>query len=117
MYFMPTMTPHLGFQIYNGALLSRPCNPVMLSTAERMVDLNFYSPRKRGNHDRFTDQLLLYLWNGQATHNWYDLILLARAVAEKLNSAELNTVPHLAFHTHLLLLLTHRSLLSVDRHF
>ena len=28
-----------SFTIYNGFLLSRPCNPVSMSVAERMVDI------------------------------------------------------------------------------
>jgi len=62
-----------GTTIYNGFLVSKPCNPVLLSVAERMIQIGPVSKRSP--------------WEKNATHphllNWYNLKLLAMAIAER----------------------------------
>lgn len=64
-----------GFTIYNGFLISKPCNRVLLSVAERMVQIN---PRKKK---------VLRTWENKMKHPrllyWYNLKLLANAIAER----------------------------------
>jgi hypothetical protein len=64
-----------GLTIYNGFLISRPCNHVLLSVAERMVHIG-----PVGNRVKMT-------WEKYGAHpsliNWYNLKLLAMAIAER----------------------------------
>mmetsp|Transcript_24775 Transcript_24775/g.58151 ORF Transcript_24775/g.58151 Transcript_24775/m.58151 type:complete len:793 (+) Transcript_24775:112-2490(+) len=60
-----------GFTIYNGLLISKPCNRVLLSVAERMVQIGPIEDS----------------WARSVAHpdlmNWYNLKLLAMAIAER----------------------------------
>jgi len=64
-----------GITIYNGFLISKPCNRVLLSVAERMVSIG-----PLGNKNHIT-------WENNVRHpfllNWYNLKLLAIAIAER----------------------------------
>ena len=65
-----------GFTIYNGFLISKPCNRVLLSVAERMVHIG--GPRRAKE---------LRTWENEIEHPhqvyWYNLKLLANAIAER----------------------------------
>ena len=66
-----------GYTIYNGLLISKPCNRVLLSVAERMVQIGDL------NKERIEGQP----WENDVVHpsltNWYNLKLLAIAIAER----------------------------------
>ena len=66
-----------GYTIYNGLLISKPCNRVLLSVAERMVQIGDF------NRKRIDGQP----WENDVVHpaltNWYNLKLLAIAIAER----------------------------------
>ena len=69
-----------GITIFNGFLISRPCNPVLLSVAERMADIGPVTIRKDWSLNFAT-------WEKDVANsgllNWYNLKLLATAVAER----------------------------------
>jgi len=65
-----------GHTIYNGLLISKPCNRVLLSVAEIMVHVGVPEKEKE-----------LRTWEDEIEHphlvHWYDRKLLAKAVAER----------------------------------
>lgn len=65
-----------GFTIFNGFLISKPCNRVLLSVAESMVRVG--GPRRKE---------ALRTWENEIEHPhlayWYNLKLLANAIAER----------------------------------
>jgi len=74
-----------GYTIYNGFLISKPCNRVLLEVAESMVRIGGpYYPKE------------LRIWQNRTEHPdlvfWYNLKLLANAIAERAPKA-LNTDP------------------------
>jgi hypothetical protein len=69
-----TKNSPFGITIYNGFLISRPCNPVLLSVAERMVDIG----PVLGGIDTWEKDVA-----NPSLMNWYNLKLLATAIAER----------------------------------
>jgi len=65
-----------GFTIFNGFLISKPCNRVLLSVAESMVHIGKLHMTKE-----------LRTWENEIEHphllNWYNLKLLANSIAER----------------------------------
>jgi len=94
-YVMPTFSATIGFVVYNGFLASRPCNRALLNTAERMVDLGYPVLNHRSRYSAAALQLSKLRWGDNATSrfpklNWYNLALLASAVAAQAPPTALN---------------------------
>ena len=94
-YVMPTFSATIGFVVYNGFLASRPCNRALLNTAERMVDLGYPVLYHRSGYSAAALQLSRLRWGDNATSrfpklNWYNLALLASAVAAQAPPTALN---------------------------
>ena len=94
-YVMPTFSATIGFVVYNGFLASRPCNRALLNTAERMVDLGYPVLKHPSRYSAAARRLSRILWGDNVTSrfpklNWYNLALLASAVAAQAPPTALN---------------------------